>query len=129
MSTICLERQHGFAIVSAIFILVVLATLAGFVVSLTTTQSITLAQDVQGARAYLAARAGVEWGLSRWLSAMTCTTASAPATIDGFNMTITMTPSATTPAFCTITSRATTGGSVGSIGYIERELTVVVEGI
>lgn len=129
MSTTCPERFRGFAIVSAIFILVVLAALAGFVVSLTATQSITFAQDIQGARAYLAARAGVEWGLYRWLVDGTCTTTGAPTTIDGFTITMTMSSTPTTPVFCTIGATASTGGSVGAIGFIERQLSVVVEGI
>lgn len=53
----------GFVLPSAIFLLVILAALAAFLVRIATTQSITSAQDVQGARAYQAARAGVEWGL------------------------------------------------------------------
>ena len=55
--------QSGFSIVSAIFILVVLAALGAFMVTISTTQQISSALDVQGARAYQAARAGVEWGI------------------------------------------------------------------
>jgi MSHA biogenesis protein MshP len=54
---------RGFAIVSAIFILVVLAVLGAFIVSISTNQQIGSAIDVQGVRAYQAARAGIEWGL------------------------------------------------------------------
>ena len=57
------SRQRGFTIVSAIFILVVLAALGAFIVTLSTTQQIGSALDVQGARTYQAARAGIEWGL------------------------------------------------------------------
>ncbi|MBK7324898.1 MAG: hypothetical protein IPI89_01780 [Propionivibrio sp.] len=53
----------GFVLPSAIFLLVILAGLAAFLVHISTTQSITSAQDIQGARAYHAARAGVDWGL------------------------------------------------------------------
>jgi MSHA biogenesis protein MshP len=56
-------RQNGFTIVSAIFILVVMAALAAFIVTASTGQQIGSALDVQGARAYQAARAGLEWGL------------------------------------------------------------------
>jgi len=55
-------RQRGFSIVTAIFLLVVLAGLGAAMVTLSTSQQQTLAQDVQGARAYQAARAGIEWG-------------------------------------------------------------------
>jgi len=56
---------RGFAIISAIFILVVLAALGAFVVSISTNQQIGSALDVQGVRAYQAARAGIEWGIYR----------------------------------------------------------------
>jgi len=55
--------MRGFAIVSAIFILVVLAALGAFIVNISTSQHIGSALDVQGVRAYHAARAGIEWGL------------------------------------------------------------------
>jgi MSHA biogenesis protein MshP len=62
-----MKRLRGFAIVSAIFILVVLAALGAFIVNISTTQQIGSALDVQGVRAYQAARAGIEWGLFRVL--------------------------------------------------------------
>ena len=54
---------RGFAIVSAIFILVVLGALGAFIVNVSTNQQIGSALDVQGVRAYQAARAGIEWGI------------------------------------------------------------------
>ncbi len=56
-------RSTGFALPSAIFLLVVLAALAAFLANIAGTQSMTSTQDVQGTRAYHAARAGIEWGL------------------------------------------------------------------
>lgn len=55
--------QHGFAIISAIFILVVLSILGAFVLNISSMQQVSSAQDVQGSRAYQAARAGLEWGM------------------------------------------------------------------
>lgn len=55
-------RERGFTMVSAIFILVVMTALAAFLIVVSTTQQIGAALDVQGARAYQAARAGIEWG-------------------------------------------------------------------
>jgi MSHA biogenesis protein MshP len=54
---------RGFAIVSAIFILVVLGALGAFIVNVSTNQHVGSALDIQGVRAYQAARAGVEWGI------------------------------------------------------------------
>src|SRR5471032_1104633 len=57
------SRARGIGLITAIFILVVLAGLGVAMVSFTTTQSATVAMDVQGERAVQAARAGVEWAL------------------------------------------------------------------
>lgn len=146
MSITCPERQRGFAIVSAIFILVVLAGLAAFVVSITTTQSLTFAQDIQGARAYQAARAGIEWQIQRWLVTTPSATATCPGTLavpatagtltftepgpSGF--TTTVRTSLTTSGlinFCTIEATAIATGTVpGSLAYVERQVRAVVEG-
>ena len=48
-------RQSGFALVTAIFILVVLAGLGAAMVSISTTQHTTVAMDIQSARAQQAA--------------------------------------------------------------------------
>jgi MSHA biogenesis protein MshP len=57
------KRAQGFAIISAIFILVVLAALGAFIVNISSNQQIGSALDVQGVRAYQAAKAGIEWGI------------------------------------------------------------------
>jgi MSHA biogenesis protein MshP len=56
------RRQRGFSIVTAIFLLVVLSLLGAFIVSVTGLQQSSQQLDVQGVRAYQAARAGIEWG-------------------------------------------------------------------
>ena len=55
--------QRGFALVSAIFLLVVLAALGGFMVNFSSVQHATSTQDLLGSRAYQAARTGIEWGV------------------------------------------------------------------
>lgn len=60
-------HQGGFGIVSAIFVLVVLAALAAVLVSISSLQHAASALDLQSARAYQAARAGTQWGVSRIL--------------------------------------------------------------
>jgi len=54
--------QRGVSIITAIFLIVVLALLGAFIVSVTGLQQSTQQLDVQGVRAYQAARAGIEWG-------------------------------------------------------------------
>lgn len=57
------HSSTGFAIASAIFLLVVLAGLGAAMLTLSTTQQITSTQDLQGSRVFHAAQAGLEWGL------------------------------------------------------------------
>ncbi len=64
--------QRGFSVVTAIFLLVVLAAMGAFMVTFSTVQHIPSAQDVQGVRAYQAARAGIEWGAYRVLRNASC---------------------------------------------------------
>ena len=59
------ERQRGVGLVTAIFLLVVIAGLAAAMVTVFTSQQAGSQLDVQGTRAYQAARAGIEWGLFR----------------------------------------------------------------
>lgn len=58
-----LRRQAGVGLVTAIFLLVVLAGLGVAAVTLYTSQQASSNLDLEGARAYQAARAGLEWGL------------------------------------------------------------------
>lgn len=53
--------QRGFSLISAIFLLVVLAGLGAAMVSFSTAQNQSQAMDVLGSRAYQAANAGIEW--------------------------------------------------------------------
>jgi MSHA biogenesis protein MshP len=54
--------QHGFAMVVVIGLLAVLGILGTSLLMISTTQQVGSALDVQGVRAYHAARAGLEWG-------------------------------------------------------------------
>ena len=77
--------QRGFGIVTAIFLLVVLGLLGAFIVSVTVLQLSSQALDLQGVRAYQAARAGMEWGAFQVLdpnntqNAASCATPAMPA--------------------------------------------------
>ena len=57
------KRRGGFTLVSAIFLLVVLALLGVGITAFNTLQQRSSALDVNAARAYQAARAGIEWGV------------------------------------------------------------------
>jgi MSHA biogenesis protein MshP len=64
-------RQRGFSLVTAIFLLVVLAGLAAAMVNISTFQQTGSALDVQGTRVTQAARTGLEWGLYQQLRVRT----------------------------------------------------------
>ncbi len=60
-------RARGFSLVTAIFLLVVWSALGAFMVVFTGLQQNTIQVDVQGVRAYYAARAGINWAMYRAL--------------------------------------------------------------
>lgn len=92
-------RQRGVSLIAAVFLLVVLSGLGVAILNISTSQQIGSAMDVQGSRAYQAARAGIEWGLYKQLipqgSAKACvfssTTFKLPAgtTLSSFYVTVT----------------------------------------
>jgi MSHA biogenesis protein MshP len=81
--------QQGFAAMAALFLLVVLAALGGFMVSFSNAQHLTHAQDVQGTRAYWAARAGLEWGVGIVMQNNACQAPITNLLIEGFNVAVT----------------------------------------
>lgn len=62
-----LSRSRGFSLITAIFLLVILAALGAFMVIFTGLQQNTVQADVLGVRAYYAARSGIDWALYRAL--------------------------------------------------------------
>lgn len=126
----------GFVLPSAIFLLVILASLAAFLVNISTTQSRTSVQDMQGARAYHAARAGIEWGLYQVMvpAAPSCVAATIlPAAIEGFTVTVTCAVfgpySEAGQAFSLYRLEATAqspGAAPGALGFVERQVSASV---
>jgi MSHA biogenesis protein MshP len=125
------SRTRGFAIVAAIFLLVVLAALGAFILNISGSQHIASAQDMQGTRAYWAAKSGVQWAATRIQSTNAC--AAGALSLDSFNVVVTCTSHVYTEGTATKTiywvdSTATTVGSaVGSIGYAERTVNGFIE--
>lgn len=82
-----MNRQAGFSIVMAIFILVVLSLLGSYMVKLSGVQQATSTFAIQGARAYQAARAGVGWAVARISNGGGCgdVTSASPLSFIDFN--------------------------------------------
>lgn len=54
-------RERGFVLMAAVFLIVVFAAIGAYLVTVASGQVEAASQDEQGTRAYLAARAGVDW--------------------------------------------------------------------
>jgi MSHA biogenesis protein MshP len=67
-----LQRARGFALILALFLIVSLAAIGAYMVTVSNVQVETGVMDEQGARAYQAARAGLEWGAYQVLRNNTC---------------------------------------------------------
>lgn len=76
------RASAGFGAIAAIFVLVVLASLAAAIVRLGQSTQTGSAQDILGARAWAAARAGTEWGLYQALKGSWTTCSGASQTLD-----------------------------------------------
>ncbi len=68
-----MPRCQGFALILAIFMIVTLAAIGVYLVTVSTGQVQAVTQDEQGARAYQAARTGVDWGAFQLLRNSSCT--------------------------------------------------------
>ncbi len=130
--------QRGFSLISAIFLLVVIAALGTFAMTLSTTQHQGAALDVSGARAYQAARAGIEWGAYQILQGGGACAASTPlpalgGTLAGFGVVVACTSAAYNEVNAStgvvtvynLTSTATQG-VLGTPNYVERQITVSI---
>jgi MSHA biogenesis protein MshP len=69
-------RAAGVGLVTAIFLLVVLAGLGVAAVTIFNAQQASASLDLDGAKAYQAARAGIEWGLYKQRRQNVCTNGS-----------------------------------------------------
>lgn len=79
--------QRGVSVITAIFLLLFFAALAALMANVISTAHTASAEDILGARAYQAARAGAEWGLYQVLDPDNATaispTAALPACFPG----------------------------------------------
>ena len=144
-------RSRGVGLITAIFLLVVIAGLAVAMVTVYTTQQtssaldlqgagVAVTGDVQGARAYQAARAGLEWGIFHKVRGDSCVGVSSFAfdndtSLRGFVVTVTCEgPSndgvdalahwKVTATACNIPVNNACSNPVNSIDYVQRVMEV-----
>ena len=128
------SAQSGFSLISAIFLLVVIAALGTFAVTLSTSQQQGAALDVLGSRAYQAARAGIEWGAYQALQNNSCSTTTTltglPNTLSGFSVKVDCNSAAASEASATVTMYQITStamqGTVATPNYVERQMSVTI---
>ena len=128
------SSERGFSLISAIFLLVVIAALGTFAVTLSTTQQQSAALDVLGSRAYQAARAGIEWGAYQVLVNNACSSqvlTGLPNTLSGFTVNVACTAypvyneAGNTVNMYQLSSTAFQG-TPNTPNYVERNLTVTI---
>lgn len=135
---------RGIGLPAAIFLLVVLWLLGAFVVSITGTQQAQLALDVEGSRAYQAARAGIEWAAYQALDpdnslpgnvlpSCPASPTALPALAGGlapYIVTVTCTETTTTEGNEDVRTYAIVStakkGTAGTSRYVERQLRAVL---
>ena len=136
-----IRRAKGFAIVSALFILVALAALGAFIAVISGAQQIGSALDVDGARAYYAARSGAEWGAARAFNGGVCAGATNLGPINQMTVTVNCAASATgnnveaglgtiwtiTATACNQPGGGGCPGGAAAANYVERRVTLLVE--
>lgn len=128
------RAESGFVLPTAIFLLVILAALAAFMVALSRTSQISSTLDLQGSRAYQAARAGIEWAAWQVVQnpVPSCTAASTTLAFPAgpfasFTVKVSCVPfgpytdGANTVTVYRVTSTATSGVA-GEVDYVERQI-------
>jgi len=136
------SRARGFTVITAIFLVLILSILAVFIIGLGVFQSHSISLDMLGARAYQAAKAGIEAGAYNSLRNDTCAgqTINFGGALTGFTAVVTCTrdtpqhneggtlinADTITSTACNQTTCPDTSGAPPS-NYVERQLTIVVE--
>jgi MSHA biogenesis protein MshP len=121
-----MDRQPGFALVPALFLIVVLGALAVVAIRVGTGQQQAVTMSLQQARALSAAQTGIEWGAYQALKGSSCVASTTltltEAALKGFSVIVTctdVTPPGATNKYYVLNSAATSG-LYGQPGYVRR---------
>jgi MSHA biogenesis protein MshP len=129
------SRCRGGALLTAIFLIVVLLGMGLGMMNLSGVQQDTTSKAMLSARAYYGARAGLDWGIQQAIAASSCAGSSSlnltQVALTGVSVTVTCSQqrqgSATESVFY-ITSKATTG-TLGTVAYAERRMEATISNI
>lgn len=127
------QAQRGFSLVSALFLLVVLAALGTYAVRLNVLQQQTVSSALRSAQAFHAARSGAAWAARRALYGAWCgadTLALAEAGTAGFTVAVQCTQSSHAEGGATVTvfviDVLAEAGVYGGPDYVSRRLQIKV---
>ncbi len=127
------RRQRGFALIVAIFLLVVLSSLGVYIVRVSAVQHQTVNVALLGARAFEAARTGIEWGAFQALDSGACTTTTLNLTeggLNGFDVDVSCTTSSHTETGNTynlyVINVEARAGVYGTPDYVSRRMQASV---
>jgi MSHA biogenesis protein MshP len=137
-----LRRQKGFTLVTAIFLLVVLAAVGSFMVTIGGTQRTTSVAAVQGARAFQAARSGIEWAIYSIVNAAdpvdACNNTVDPSSfttsvsgLNGFTVSLACTPTTHSEAGTNnvnvfVISSTATFSTYGNLDFVQRRISATI---
>jgi MSHA biogenesis protein MshP len=142
-------RSAGMALMSAIFLIVVLIGLGVAMMNLSNVEHDTGSKAILAAKAYYGARAGLDWGIQQAIAAgapcsppltgSSTTFSLTQGSLSGVTVTVTCAAAPQGPSTCGLTgtslcqtyyltSQATTG-TLGSLSYAERHIEATVSNI
>ena len=122
------RRQSGASMILALFLVVTLAGVGGFLVSIYTVQQQTTTQDELAHRAYQAARAGLEWGAYQLLRQPGVGFANSCDTSGSFTQTIPFTAASGNLNGFSVRVTCTSFGSQAEGGDTVRSYRIVARG-
>jgi MSHA biogenesis protein MshP len=139
------SRSAGMALMSAIFLIVVLIGLGVAMMNLSNVEHDTASKAILSAKVYYGAKAGLDWGIQQAIAAgAPCTGAPSnfsltQGSLDGVSLKVTCTGAPQGPSTCGLTgtsvcttyyltSQATTG-TLGTLSYAERRMEATVSNI
>ncbi len=131
-----LARRDGFGLVAAIFLLVVMASAAVGMVSLSGTQHHSGAVALQAIRAFHAARSGIQWEIAQAIGGGTCpadtTLSLSEGGLVGFSVAVSCTSSDHTEGGSTDSTYTLVAlaeyGAFGQPDYVSRRLQAAITG-
>lgn len=128
-------RRRGFALVAALAVLVLLASIGSMMLRLTGIQQAGSSTAILGSRAHFAARSGIEWALRSAVAAGTCPAASttlslAEGALSGFSVVVTCSASTHVEGTRTRTHLALRAraefGATGARDHVVREVGAAI---